>query len=57
MNDPAYLRAIGATERDVMMGINNEEGAEILTVDGFADTLEATTSAEDRDKVNGMEVS
>ena len=37
MSDVAYLDGVGVTERDVMIGVNNEEGALLLGLeDGLA---------------------
>ena len=37
MNDVAYLDAVGATERDVMLGVNNNEGAFVVSVNDLYD--------------------
>ena len=33
MSDVAYLDGVGVTERDVIVGVNNEEGALFLNAD------------------------
>ena len=48
MSDVAFLDGVGATERDVMIGVNNEEGALLLVVN---DVLAASgRSQADRDR-------
>ena len=37
MSDESYLDGVGATERDVVLGVTNEEGAIFLGID--EDTL------------------
>ena len=48
MSDVAYLDAVGATERDIMIGVNNEEGAMFLIAD------DKGSSKEDTPKVGDM---
>ena len=37
MNDVVYLDAVGATERDVMLGVNNNEGAFVVSLNDLYD--------------------
>ena len=51
INDVSYLDAVGAIERDVFMGVNNEEGALFVNFAFFYNTSDTGYTEEEEERL------